>query len=190
MPAVAVLYEPDLACPAADGTVLATDVYRPADAGRHPAVLQRTPYDKRQHPLTWPLLDPRKLAAAGYVVAIQDVRGRFASGGDFVPYLHEATDGAAAVEWLARQAFCDGTVGMYGMSYIGGVQWLAAAEQPPALRALAPTTAPFDFHADHFHRGGALALGLLLPFLLAVIEPGRVLRRAPAGERAQRFVSL
>ena len=99
----AVLYEPDLPCPAPDGTVLATDVYRPAAGGRHPAVLQRTPYDKRQHPLTWPLLDPRKLAAAGYVVAIQDVRGRFGSGGEFVPYLHEAADGVAAVEWLSRQ---------------------------------------------------------------------------------------
>jgi putative CocE/NonD family hydrolase len=186
----AVLYEPDLACPAGDGTVLATDIYRPAAGGRHPAVLQRTPYDKRQHPLTWPLLDPRKLAAAGYVVAIQDVRGRFASGGDFLPYLHEAADGIAAIDWMSRQDFCDGAVGMYGMSYMGGVQWLAAAAQPPALRALAPATAPFDFHADHFHRGGAVALGLLLTFLLAVIEPGRALRRGPAETLPHRFTAL
>jgi putative CocE/NonD family hydrolase len=186
----AVLYEPDLPCPARDGTMLATDVYRPAAGGRHPAVLQRTPYDKRQHPLTWSLLDPRKLAASGYVVAIQDVRGRFASGGEFVPYLHEAADGAGAVEWLARQPFCDGAVGMYGMSYMGGAQWLAAAQRPTPLRAIAPATAPFDFQDDHFERGGAIALGLLLTFLLAVIEPGRVLRRGAAGDLARRFVSL
>ena len=55
-----VLYEPDVPCPAGDGVVLATDLYRPAGGGRHPAVLQRTPYDKSQYPLTWALLDPRK----------------------------------------------------------------------------------------------------------------------------------
>src|SRR3954470_22882657 len=181
MPAVAVLYEPDQPCPAADGTVLATDVYRPADGGRHPAVLQRTPYDKRQYPLTWPLLDPRKLAAAGYVVAIQDVRGRFASDGDFLPYRHEAQDGAAAVAWLSRQPYCDGAVGMYGMSYMGGAQWLPAARRPPALRALAPATAPFDFQTDHFRRGGALQAGLLLTFLLGAVAPNRVLRRGGDG---------
>ena len=186
----AVLYEPGLACPAPDGAVLATDVYRPAAGGRHPAVLQRTPYDKRQYPLTWPLLDPRKLAAAGYVVAIQDVRGRFASEGEFVPYRHEAADGAAAVQWLGERPYCDGTVGMYGMSYMGGVQWLAAALQPTALRALAPATAPFDWHADHFHRGGALSLGLLLTFLLAVIAPNRVMRRGPAADLPQRLAAL
>jgi predicted acyl esterase len=176
-----VLYEPDVTCLAPDGAALATDIYRPAGGGRHPAVLQRTPYDKRQYPLTWPLLDPRKLAAAGYVVAIQDVRGRFASEGDFVPYLNEAADGAAAIEWLARQPYCDGTVGMYGMSYMGGVQWLAAHRRPPALRAIAPATSPFDFEADHIRRGGALALGLLLTFVLAVIAPNRVLRRGGHG---------
>ncbi len=187
---VTVLYEPDLQCPAPDGTLLATDVYRPAEGGRHPAVLQRTPYDKRQYPLTWPLLDPRKLAAAGYVVAIQDVRGRFGSGGDFRPYLDEAADGAAAIDWLSRQPFCDGTVGMYGMSYMAGVQWLAAAEQPPALRALASAQAPFNFSADHFRRGGVLALGLLFTWLLAVIGPNRVIRRGPPDTLAQRFTAL
>src|SRR3954466_15185122 len=106
MPAGGVLYEPGPPSRGAGARVLATDVYRPADGGRHPAVLQRTPYDKRQYPLTWPLLAPRKLAAAGYVIAIQDVRGRFGSGGDFVPYLDEAGDGAAAVEWLAAQPYC------------------------------------------------------------------------------------
>ena len=190
MSAGAVLYEPDVPCPAADGTLLATDVYRPADGGRHPAVLQRTPYDKRQYPLTWPLLDPRKLVAAGYVVAIQDVRGRFASGGDFLPYVHEADDGASAVAWLADQPWCDGNVGMYGLSYMGGVQWLAAERRPPALRAIAPATAPFHFHRDHFYRGGALALGLLLTFSLAVIEPGRLLRRGPAAGLLARLADL
>jgi uncharacterized protein len=177
----AVIYEPGLPCPAADGVVLATDVYRPAGGGRHPAVLQRTPYDKAQYPLTWPLLDPRKLAAAGYVVAIQDVRGRFGSGGDFVPYEHEAEDGAAAIAWLREQPWCDGAVGMYGMSYMAGSQWLAAAHRPAGLRAIAPATAPFDFQTDHAHRGGALALGLLLTFLLGVIAPNRVLRRGGQG---------
>lgn len=186
----AVLYEPDVPCPMPDGTILATDLYRPADDGRHPAVLQRTPYDKRQYPLTWPLLDPRKLAAAGYVVAIQDVRGRFGSGGEFVPYLDEAADGEATVRWLSRRPECDGTVGMYGMSYMGGVQWLAAATGAPALRAIAPATAPFDFDADHFHRDGALALGLLLTFLLAVIEPNRLARRPGGSAPAARIAEL
>ena len=186
----AVLYESDVPCPAADGTVLATDLYRPAGGGRHPAVLQRTPYDKRQYPLTWPLLDPRKLAAAGYLVAIQDVRGRFGSEGTFVPYLGEAADGEAAVRWLSEHPACDGTVGMYGMSYMAGVQWLAAGTGVPALRAIAPATAPFDFHSDHFYRGGALALGLLLTFLLAVIEPNRLARRPLGPELPGRLAEL
>ena len=186
----AVVYEPDVRCPMPDGTVLATDVYRPAGGGRHPAVLQRTPYDKRQYPLTWPLLDPRKLAAAGFAVAIQDVRGRFGSDGDFVPYVHEAADGAAAVDWLGRRPWCDGAVGMYGMSYMGGVQWLAAGAGAPALRALAPATAPFDFRRDHIRRGGTVALGLLLTFLLAVIAPNRVLRRGPPEQALKRLAEL
>jgi putative CocE/NonD family hydrolase len=70
---------------------------------------------------------------------------------------------------------------MYGMSYMGGVQWLAAQRRPPALRALAPATAPFDFQADHFRRGGALAVGLLLTFVLGVIAPNRLLRRGGRG---------
>src|SRR6185437_5170240 len=88
-----------------DGTLLATDVYRPAQRGRYPTILIRTPYGKSTMPLMMALdsIDTLGLVRAGYVVAIQDVRGTFASGGDLRHFHHEAEDGAAAIAWAAAQ---------------------------------------------------------------------------------------
>jgi putative CocE/NonD family hydrolase len=164
-----------------DGTQLSTDVYRPAAPGRYPVLLQRTPYDKRAHPVTWATLDPLRMAASEYVVAIQDVRGRFGSAGFFEgPYLAESADGADALEWAATQPWSNGRVGTYGLSYMGGVQWLMAAGASAHLRAIAPATSPHDVVVDHFRRGGALQLGLLAFWTTAVIGPGELRRRAAA----------
>src|SRR4051812_44670512 len=143
-----------------DRTVLRADVYRPEADGRYPVLLQRTPYNKETWPLTAVTLDPVRAAAAGFVVAIQDVRGRWASEGrGFSPYRDEARDGHDTVRWAAGLPYGNGRVGAYGVSYAGATAWHAAAEAPAALRALSPTTAPNDLFEDHLWRGGAFLLG-------------------------------
>lgn len=154
--------ETDVETEARDGTLLRADVWRPADAGGPlPALLQRTPYDKAQA-VRDPLIDLPRLVRAGYAVVVQDVRGRFASDGAFEPFRHEAADGADAVAWAAAQPWCDGSVGMFGASYVGAAQWLAASAAPPALRAIAPLLTAADVHGAWAYRGGAFELGFAL----------------------------
>ena len=81
----------------------------------------------------------------GYVVAISDCRGRFDSEGDWDPFgAKHKTDGYDLVEWLARQPWCDGNVGMMGQSYMGWTQWWTATQAPPSLKAIVPEVAPPD----------------------------------------------
>lgn len=164
---VRVLLERDVPCTLPDGTVLMADVYRPDDAERYPVLLQRTPYDKSFFPFTWGCADPTKLATFGYAVVIQDVRGRFQSAGEYAPYENEARDGADAIAWAAEQPWSDGNVGMYGASYMGGTQWLAASQAPLPLKAITPTTSPNDILDQQVRRGGAIQLGLVTSWLLA-----------------------
>lgn len=188
----AVIVEKNLQARMGDGIVLRGDLYRPAAGGRHPVLLQRTPYNKELLPLTALTLDPLRAAAAGYNVVIQDVRGRWASGGGpFFLYRDEGGDGRDALDWAARAAWSNGKVGAYGVSYMGGAAWQAAASGHPALRALSPTTAPNDFWADHLWRGGALNWGLLVTWSLQAIGPAAALRAAAdPGALAASFLRL
>ncbi len=175
-----VLVEKNVAIPLADGTELRADIYRPSAPGKYPVLLQRTPYNKELWPITAMTLDPIRAAAAGFAVIIQDVRARWASGGGtFFPYRDEARDGADSIAWAAAQSFSNGAVGCYGLSYMGGTSWLAAASGHPALRALSPTTAPLDFWRDHFWRGGALNIGTLAMWALRAIGPAALIRARP-----------
>jgi putative CocE/NonD family hydrolase len=131
--------EPNQRVAMRDGVKLATDVYRPEKDGKYPAILVRTPYKKDMSQLTG-----RFYARRGYAVAIQDCRGRFSSEGVWEPFVNEAKDGYDAVEWLASQPWCNGKVGMIGGSYVGWVQWWAAAEQPPHLLTIIPNVSPPD----------------------------------------------
>lgn len=131
----------NLLSPMRDGTLLAMDLIRPNESGSYPVVLIRTPYDKtREHDK--PFL--RSLAKRGYIIAVQDTRGRFNSDGQFFPYQDDRLDGYDTVEWIAAQPWCDGHVGMAGGSYIGQTQWLAAADVPPHLEAIVPVVSPPD----------------------------------------------
>ena len=173
----AVIVEKNVDARMRDGTVLRADVYRPATGGRHPVLLQRTPYNKEQLALTGLTLDPLRAAAAGYNVVIQDVRARWASeGGPFFMYRDEGRDGHDAVDWAAQAAWSDGKVGAYGVSYMGGTTWHAAAGGHAALRAISPTTAPNDFWRDHMWRGGAFQWGLFVSWSLQAIGPAALLR--------------
>jgi hypothetical protein len=137
-----------------DGVVLRANVYRPAAPGRWPTLLARTPYGK-DLPGASAWLDPVRAAAAGFLVIVQDVRGRFASDGVWEPFAHEADDGYDTVEWAARLDGSNGRVGMFGLSYWGSTQWQAAIAQP-SLCAIAPGMTWSDPDDGLLRRGGAM----------------------------------
>jgi len=157
-----------------DGVRLAADVYRPDGDDPHPALLAYSPYGKTKQalqevpqPPASPLWDggveagdPRFLTDNGYVHVIADVRGVGHSEGEYRGWMskQEAEDGHDLVQWIAEQDWCDGNVGMVGISYFGTVQLHVAAEQPPALKAIMPWNAPADFYRECTHHGGMLQL--------------------------------
>ena len=99
----------NVAAPMRDGTILYADVYRPAGPGPYPTLLQRTPYDKANPRVGASFI--LRAASAGYAVVVQDVRGRFASEGEFYTFVDERQDGFDTLEWLVAQPWCDGNVG-------------------------------------------------------------------------------
>ncbi len=141
----------NVAVPMRDGVVLRADVWRPDDNARHPVLVYRTPYGK--HQATAAQSTARKAVQRGYVVVIEDVRGRYASAGDFLPYQQEGKDGYDTIEWAAVQAWSNGAVGTYGLSYPGAVQWLAAMERPPHLKAMSPSMT-FASPSQFWYSGG------------------------------------
>lgn len=150
-----------------DGIALATDLWRPDTDAAVPAVLIRTPYDKSR--LASDFIRPQQLVEKGFAVAVQDTRGRFASGGEWTPldWGQEGSDGFDTIEWLAAQPWCDGNVGMAGTSYAGIVQFAAAALAPPSLRAIAPTMTGIAL-GELAETGGAFWLDHLFGWLCAV----------------------
>jgi hypothetical protein len=158
-----VIRRQDVMVAARDGTLLATDIYRPGRAEtptdeRLPVLLHRTPYDKSD-PATVSIA--QALAKHGYVVVVQDTRGRHHSHGVFEKYYSfDAYDGYDAIEWAARQPFCDGKVGMYGTSYAAHTQADAAKLAPPHLRALLLNMGGMSNAWDHSVRyDGAFEMG-------------------------------
>ncbi|MEV1203843.1 CocE/NonD family hydrolase, partial [Microbispora rosea] len=157
----------DVWTPMRDGARLAATVWLPAPCGRHPVLLARTPYGRGPYGPGL-RLDVARLLSAGYAVMVQDVRGTGESEGDLRFLTGEAADGYDTVTWAARQLWCDGQVGMFGDSYLGIAQLLAASERPDGLRAVAPSVSPAGLH-DVVYAGGVLRLGIVLPVLAAVI---------------------
>jgi len=141
----------NVAVPMRDGVVLRADVWLPAAEGRFSTLVYRTPYGKHDAPKEWSTFE--KLPGRGYAVVIQDVRGRYASDGEFVAYQNEGKDGYDTIEWAARQPWSDGNVGTFGLSYPGAVQWLAAVENPPHLKAMVPAMT-FSTPRNFFYSGG------------------------------------
>ncbi len=135
-----------------DGVVLFADVYRPAGPGRFPVLLERTPYDKA---VDKEIDIGTRAAAEGYVVIVQDVRGRYTSGGEWYPFRHESQDGYDTVEWAAALPYSNGKVGMFGSSYVGATQMLAAIAHPPHLAGICPMFTPSNYHSEWIYLGGA-----------------------------------
>ncbi|MCW5980091.1 MAG: CocE/NonD family hydrolase [Bryobacteraceae bacterium] len=133
-----------------DGVRLSVDIYRPDSKGRFPVILTHIPYDNMTASTWFGQARARWFAERGYVFALSDFRGRYDSEGTFDIFDHRhKTDGYDLVEWLARQPWADGKVGMTGPSYMGWSQWWAASQAPPSLKAIVPEVAP----PDQFYNG-------------------------------------
>lgn len=120
-----------------DGIELVSTVIKPKTPGKYPAILSRTPYGRAMS-----AFGAEFWAERGYVFVSQDVRGSGGSGGEWDPFVNEAKDGYDAVQAVAKADWCDGNVGMIGASYGGYVQWAAASQNPPALKAMIPQVSP------------------------------------------------
>jgi uncharacterized protein len=133
-----------------DGVTLRADICRPKAEGKFPVLLTRTPYD-RNGAVDFCL----KAVPRGYVVIAQDVRGRYASEGDWYPFKYESQDGYDTVEWAAALPYSNGKVGMFGGSYVGATQYLAAIAQPPHLAGICPSDTASNYHDGWVYQGGA-----------------------------------
>jgi uncharacterized protein len=148
-------------CVLSDGVALVSDHYYPAGEGPWPTVLMRQPYG-RDIASTVVYAHPVWFARHGYHVVIQDVRGRGESEGDFYAFRNEGRDGAETIAWLRSYRGCNGRIGMYGFSYQGSTQLLAAAENPEGLVCIAPHMTAADLYHGWFYHQGALRLASTL----------------------------
>ncbi len=166
--------ERNLLIPLSDGVSLAADLYLPEASGRFPALVSYYPYHKDgligsffEHPR-------RYFAERGYANLLVDFRGLGNSDGVVWEAMdpREATDGAEVIEWTARQPWCDGNVGMWGMSYGGITSFKTAAAQPPHLKAIVPIMGSLDIYHDFLYPGGCLnclgAFGAWGSFMIAM----------------------
>jgi putative CocE/NonD family hydrolase len=192
---VNIFIERDVPVVMRDGVTLRANVYRPADGGPFPVLMERTPYGK-DAPRPSAAIDAVRAAGQGVAVVVQDVRGQAGSeGGSFSMFRDEFTDGFDSVEWAAAQPFCSGRVGLYGTSYGANTAWQAAIADPPALGAIAPTQAPIDYVEGWpwLTRDGVLKWGLMLNWTLAAIVESQIRRHSPSREldaRMEAFAAL
>ncbi|PZO60263.1 MAG: S15 family X-Pro dipeptidyl-peptidase [Phormidesmis priestleyi] len=147
------------------GLRLDADVYRPPEKGPFPALLMRQPYG-RTIASTIVYAHPQWYASQGYIVVIQDVRGRGTSAGEFDLFAHEAEDGEDTIQWVAQLPGCDGQVGMYGFSYQGMTQLQAAQTKPSALKTIAPAMTGYYLYEDWAYENGAFCLQIGLTWAL------------------------
>lgn len=171
-PGYKMIEERDVMVAMRDGVKTAVDIFRPDAKGKFPALIGLSPYGKGMQSLTVPPLparspvyeraieagDPEFLVGNGYVHIIGDVRGSGGSEGVYRGWMskQEAEDGYDLVEWAAAQPWCDGKVGMVGISYYGTIQLTVAALQPPHLKAIMPWNAVADYYREATHHGGIL----------------------------------
>jgi hypothetical protein len=145
-----IVIERHVAMKTRDGVTLKADIYKPAGEGKFPVLLQRTPYDKNGAEGF-----ARQAVARGYMVVVQDVRGRYASEGEWYPFKHETDDGYDTIEWAAALPNSNGKVGMFGGSYVGATQMLASIGHPPHLAGICPEITGSNYHENWTYQGGA-----------------------------------
>lgn len=165
------LVERKQACAMRDGVVLYADIYRPEQEGCYPVLLMRQPYG-RTIASTITQAHPVWYARQGFIVVVQDVRGRGDSEGEFDPFLNEADDGYDTVEWAAALPGSNGNVGMYGFSYQGCTQWAAASKAPPSLKAIAPGMCGADVYHGMIYPQERFAAAEHVPWAFQLARDG------------------
>jgi putative CocE/NonD family hydrolase len=149
----------DVKTPMRDGVNLSSDIYLPEARGPFPTVLIRTPYDNNGDLL---IQKARRLATNGYACVLQDCRGRFDSDGTYYPFHPEGPDGFDTQEWIGKQEWCSGKIGMAGGSYLGITQWTSAPHRSQHLTCMVPRVTASDYWESPNYTQGAFQLGVLL----------------------------
>ncbi|MFI6365531.1 CocE/NonD family hydrolase [Nocardia sp. NPDC050630] len=161
-----------------DGTVLRADVYRPQTTDPVPVILMRTQYGKAAAQIQPSRYrTPDWFASHCFLVVIQDIRGIGSSDGTFSEFGNDTGDGYDTVEWAAQLPGSNGKVGMYGSSYVGATQWLAAIETPPHLTTIVPANTASDYYDGWTYEGGAFRLGFVEPWAMGTIGAESAERR-------------
>ncbi len=155
IPTYKVIAELDVKVPMRDGVRLSTNIFRPDAPGKFPVLLMRTPYGNGGGGNT----EANYGASSGYVVIIQDTRGRYESEGIFDAMQPEALDGYDTQQWIGEQDWCNGKIGTFGGSYVGFTQWMPAPLQSPYLVTMFPVVTFSDFH-NEVYQNGAFRLDL------------------------------
>ncbi len=174
------MFERAIAIPMPDGVRLIADHYFPKVDGMFPTILMRTPYGRDRAGGLLGVVHEflcQRFAERGYHVIIQDARGRFDSEGEWEPFVDEQRDGLATIDWIARQPWFDGNLGMWGQSYGGYVQWAVAPDAPDYLRAIVPSITgsrinPYD--------GKAFALDGMIRWVFNLTRTGGLIERVIA----------
>ncbi len=164
-----------------DGVSLIADVYRPKAPGKFPVLLERTPYNRKD------AATGTMLASHGYVVVLQDTRGRYDSEGEFYPFRYESLDGFDTVEWAAALEYSDGKVGMFGGSYVGATQMLASISHPPHPDAIFPYVTASEYYEGWTYQSGALMQWFTSSWTTGLVED-TVRRKAAALSRPVQWV--
>jgi hypothetical protein len=164
-----------------DGVILRADVYRPQTTSPVPVILMRTQYGKEAAQVQPSRFQtPGWFASHCYIVVIQDIRGQGASDGVFYEYAHDRDDGYDTVEWAARLPGSNGAVGMYGSSYVGATQWLAATAAPPSLKAIVPSNTASDYYDGWTYEDGAFRLAFIENWMTETIATSAAVHRKDA----------
>jgi uncharacterized protein len=162
-----------------DGTKLRADIYRPNVEGKFPVLLVRTPYDNTNE-----MEFAVKAAGRGYTAIAQDVRGRFQSEGEWYPFKYESQYGCDTVEWAAALPHANGEVGMFGGSYVGATQYLAAIARPPHLAGICPNYTASNYHDGWTYQGGAFEQWFNESWSTGLAENTMHRRKTPARTRS------
>ncbi|RMI29027.1 CocE/NonD family hydrolase [Nocardia stercoris] len=169
-----------------DGVVLKADVYRPQTSDQVPVIVMRTQYGK-----AGAQVDPHRyrspdwFASHCYLVVVQDIRGQGESGGTFTEFANDNNDGYDSVEWAAALPGSNGKVGMYGSSYVGATQWLAATATPPHLATIVPANTASDYYDGWTYQGGEFRLAFVEPWAMATIGATAALNRGDTATAEQ-----
>lgn len=190
-PRYEVRIEVNVRVPMRDGTKLATDLYFPEGVtGKLPTILIRTPYNRQAQRLVGSTGAVRMFAGQGYVVAVQDVRGKFDSEGHFTLSANDTGDGSDTLDWIAAQPWSTGKVGTYGCSYLGEDQLELAKVRNPHHTAMIPQAGGGAYRFADLREGGAVCLAEAAPWFLewgSKVDPNPA---APNVDRERMFLTL